>query len=114
MKKKKDKPKETEEIRGEEEKPWLLQDISPEARKIAKESARKQGVKVGKWVNHVILHAKHILESDPDETIDTQKFSEIMEEVPDKSFMRTYFISLSEKIDHLSKKLDKPWWKFWD
>lgn len=103
----------------EEHKPWLLQNIAPEVRKIARDSARKHNVKVSEWVTHAIIKT---YESGEEETVDIQTFSEMMEEFPDKEFMKSWFIGLRGKIDELSQKIDgtcklsfqhKPWWKFW-
>ena len=52
MKKKKTQ---NEREEAEENKPWLLQNIAPQVREIAKDSARKHNVKVAEWVTHAIL-----------------------------------------------------------
>jgi hypothetical protein len=111
---KKKKNAEREEAR--ENKPWLLQNIAPEVRKIAKDAARKHNVKVAEWVTHAII--KTYKRGEEEETVDTQTFSEMMEEFPDKEFMKSWFIGLRGKIDDLSKKIEetcearRPWWKF--
>lgn len=120
MKKKKTQNVEWEKSESEEEyKPWLINNISPKVRKIAKDSARKNNVKVAEWVTHAIIKT---YESGEEETVDIQTFSEMMEEFPDKEFMKSWFIGLRGKIDELSKKIDgtckplverKTWWKFW-
>jgi hypothetical protein len=114
MKKKKIQNVKLEE--AEEHKPWLLQNIAPEVRKIARDSARKHNVKVSEWVTHAIIKT---YESGEEETVDIQTFSEMMEEFPDKEFMKNWFIGLRGKIDELSQKIEetyeprKRWWKFW-
>ncbi len=51
-----------------------------------------------------------------------ETFSELMEEYPNKEFMKNWFLGLRGKIEDLSEKIDevyglkpsqKPWWKFW-
>ena len=41
----------------EEPKPWLLVDISPEVRQMAKDAPKEYRVKVGEWVSHAIIEA---------------------------------------------------------
>jgi len=121
MKKKNTKNVERED--AEEHKPWLLQNIAPQVREIAKDSARKHNVKVAEWVTHAVLTAyqsEGIREEE--ETVHIQTLSELMEEFPDKEFMKSWFVGLRGKIDELSQKIDgtcellgarRPWWKFW-
>jgi hypothetical protein len=117
MKKNKTQNVDREEV--EEDKPWLLNNISPKIRKIAKDSARKHNVKVAEWVTHAIITT---YQGEEGETVHVQTLSELMEEFPDKEFMKNWFIGLRGKIDELSKKIEetykplvecKPWWKFW-
>ena len=119
MKKKKAQDIEREE--AEEHKPWLLQNVAPEVRKIAKDSARKHNVKISEWVAYAIIKTYQREENEEEEAVDIKTFSEMMEGFPDKEFMKSWFIGLRGKIDELSKKIDgtckldahKPWWKFW-
>ena len=119
MKKKKAQNDEEREEPGES-KPWLLMNISPQVREMAKDSARKHNVKVAEWVTHAIIKTHR---SGEDETVHVKMLSELMEEFPDKEFMKNWFIGLRGKIEDLSEKIDKtytqtkikhrPWWKFW-
>lgn len=120
MKKKKTQNVEPKETEGH--KPWMLLDIAPEVRKVAKDSAQKHNVKVAEWVSYAIIKTWEGAQSGEDDTIDKRTFAEMMEELPDREFMRNSFISLRGKIDELSQKIDgtykpsvqdKPWWKFW-
>ena len=112
MKKNKPQIEEKQDAR-EELKPWMLQNISPQVRKIAKDCAREQGIKIGEWVTHAIIKS---YQNEQDETDHVQSFSEIMEEYPNKAFMKAWFIDLRDKIVDLSEKIEKtekPWWRFW-
>lgn len=120
MKKKKTQNVESKETEGH--KPWMLLDIAPEVRKVAKDSAQKHNVKVAEWVAYAIIKTWEGAQSGEDDTIDKRTFAEMMEELPDREFMRNSFISLRGKIDELSQKIDgtykpssegKKWWKFW-
>ena len=95
----------------ENPKPWMLLDISPQVKKMAKDAAKEYRVKVGEWVSHAIIEAYN--NRGGDETIRAKGFAEMMEEFPDKGFMQGWFIGVMRKIEDLSKKIDKPWWKFW-
>ena len=97
----------------------MLQNVAPEVRKIAKDSAREHNVKISEWVAYAIIRT---YKSGEDDTVDKRTFAEMMEELPDREFMRNSFISLRGKIDELSQKMDgthrkfvqdRPWWKFW-
>lgn len=120
MKKKKPQPEERKEIQEKQEnKPWLLNDISPQVRKMAKESAGKYNAKVSEWVTHAIIKTHKIEQG---QIVHLETFSELMEEYPNKEFMKNWFLGLRGKIEDLSEKIDevygvkpskKPWWKFW-
>ena len=119
MKKKKGQAMEWEE--AEEHKPWLLKNVAPEVRKIAKDSARKHNVKISEWVVYAIIKTYQREKNEEEETVDIQTFSEMMDGLPDKKFMKSWFVGLRGKIDELSKKIHgtckldvhKTWWKFW-
>ena len=116
MKKNKTQPKGR---KVQEYKPWMLMNISPEVREMAKNSAAKHNVKVAEWVIHAIIKTRQMEEG---QTNDNKPFSGGIEEYPDKEFITNLFLGLRGKIEDLSKKLDetyklklnhKPWWKFW-
>ena len=122
---KKKKPKNAGREKTNEYKPWMLKNISPKARKMAKECAREQNWKVGDWVEYAILKTSQGEGGESSEegegTIDAETFSRMMERLPDKEFMKGWFIGLRAKIDELSQKMDgthepsverKPWWPF--
>lgn len=122
---KKKKPKNSGRKEANEYKPWMLKNISPKARKMAKECAREQNWKVGDWVEYAILKTSQGERGESGEegegTIDAETFSEMMERLPDKEFMRKWFIELIGEIGKLSEKMDgtpdpsverKPWWPF--
>lgn len=119
---KKKKTQKGERKKAEEYKPWLLKNIAPDVRKIAKDSAKEHNVKISEWVAYAIIKTHQRGEHEEEETVDVKTFSEMMEEFPDKEFMKSWFVGLRGKIDELSKKIDgtcklsfqnKPWWKFW-
>ena len=102
----------------QEHKPWMLMNVSPDIRKIARNSAAKHNMKVAEWVIHAIIKTRQIEEG---QTVDLEPFSGGMEEYPDKEFITNLFFGLRGKIEDLSKKIDraykpqvkyKPWWKF--
>jgi predicted HicB family RNase H-like nuclease len=116
MKKNKTQPKGR---KAQEYKPWMLMNISPDIREMAKDSAAKHKVKVAEWVIHAILKTRQIEEG---QTVDIEPFSGSIEDYPDKEFITNLFSGLRGKIEDLSKKVDetykpkvnhKPWWKFW-
>ena len=116
MKKNKMQPKGR---KAQEYKPWMLMNISPDIREIAKDSAAKHNVKVAEWVIHAIIKTRQIEEG---QTVDIEPFSGGIEDYPDKEFITNLFLGLRVKIEDLSKKVDenykpklnhKPWWKFW-
>jgi hypothetical protein len=117
MKKKKPQPEEREE--PGEYKPWALLNVSPQVKEIAKESAKKHNVKLAEWVTHAIIKT---YENERGQTIHIETFAELMEEYPDKEFIKNWFLGLRGKIEDLSEKIDgickpqverKTWWKFW-
>jgi hypothetical protein len=121
MKKKKAQPEEEREEEEEPEayKPWMLQNISPQVRKMAKECAAKHNVKLAQWVTHAIITT---YENEHGQTVHMETFAELMDEYPDKEFIKNWFLGLRGKIEDLSEKLDelykpeanrKRWWKFW-
>ena len=123
MKKKKEKNAGRKE--ANEYKPWMLKNISPKARKMAKDCAMEQNWKVEDWVEYAILKTSQgeggESGEEGEETIDAETFSEMMERLPDKEFMKGWFIGLRAKIDELSQKMDgnykpsverKLWWPF--
>ncbi len=118
MKKKKVQNVEEQEEQ-EEYKPWLLHNISPQVRKMAKESAGKYNAKVSEWVTHAIIKTH---KSEEGQIVHVETFSELIDELPNKEFMKNWFLGLRGKIEDLSEKIDeayklkvnkKPWWKFW-
>ena len=123
---KKKKPKNAGREEANEYKPWMLKNISPKTRKMAKDCAREQNWKVGDWVEYAILKTSQGEGGESSEegegTIDAETFSEMMERLPDKEFMRKWFIDLIGEIGKLSEKMDgiykppsverKPWWPF--
>ena len=66
------------------------------------------GIKVGEWVAHAINQTY-----EEEQGVDLEVFAEFMEEYPTKEFIINSFLGLRENIEAISKKLDKPWWKFW-
>ena len=120
MKKKKAQYVQKEEQEEEQVlKPWMLQNISPEVRRIAKESAIKHNVKVSQWVTHSIITT---YQNEKEQTVHIDTFAELIEDLPSREFMRNSFIGLREKIEDLTQKIEnggkvipnqKPWWKFW-
>ena len=86
---------------------------------MAKDSAGKHKMKVAEWVTHAVIKTH---QDEEDQTIHIENFSDLMEEYPDKEFMKNWFLDLKSKINELSKKLDenykpkisqKSWWKLW-
>lgn len=119
---KKKKTQNGEQQGTEERKPWMLLNIAPEVKKVAKDSAKKHNVRVSQWVSYAIMKTWNGAQSGEDDTIDKMTFAEMLEELPSREFMRNSFISLRGKIDELSQKVDgtwrppvqdRPWWKFW-
>ena len=78
MKKNKTQPKGRQ---VQEYKPWMLMNISPDVREMAKNSAAKHNVKVAEWVIHAIIKTRQIEEG---KTNDNKPFSGGIEEYPDK------------------------------
>jgi len=108
------------EDKSDKLKPWLLHDISPEARDIAKNQSRKYRVRMGEWVNHIILKSVDDEEKrkaeQREEEENRQTFQEMIEEFPTKGLMVNIYNRLNTSIEELSKKVErqyKPWWKFW-
>ena len=103
----------------QEHKPWLLTNIPPDIREMAKDSAAKHNIKVADWVINAIIKAHR---SEEEQTVDIETFAELTEEHPDKEFIKNLFLVLSGKIEGISEKIEgiykmkiecKPWWKFW-
>ncbi len=76
-------------------------------------------MKVAVWVTHAIIKTH---ENEEGQTVDLETFSDLMEEYPDKEFMKNWFLGLRGKIEDLSEKFDgiygqkvvrKRWWNFW-
>jgi hypothetical protein len=116
MKKNKAQPKGR---KAQEYKPWLLMNVSPNIREMAKGSAEKHNMKVAEWVINAIIKTHRMEE---EQTVDIETFAEFTEEYHDKDFIKNLFLVLSGKIEDLSGKIDgvykskverKPWWKFW-
>lgn len=116
MKKNKGQPKGR---KVQEYKPWLLMNVSPNIREMAKDSAAKHNMKVADWVINAIIKAHR---GEEEQTVDIETFAEITEGYPDKEFIKSLFLVLTGKIEDLSKKIEmvyktkverKPWWKFW-
>lgn len=104
--------------KAQEYKPWMLMNVSPDIREMAKDSAAKHNLKVADWVINAIIKTHR---GEEEKTVDIETFSEPMEEHPDKEFIKNLFLVLSGKIEDLSEKIDviykpkverKPWWKF--
>jgi len=101
-------------------KPRTLNDISIEARRIAAKSSKKHGVRMGQWVNYIILKSvddeeKRKVERREEEE-NRQAFKEMIDQFPTKGLMAIIYDRLNTSIEELSKKIDrqyKPWWKFW-
>jgi hypothetical protein len=105
--------------KAQEYKPWMLMNVSPEIREIARDSAAKHNVKVAEWVIHAIIKTRQIEEGQP---VDLEPFASGIEEYHDKEFITNLFLGLSGKIEGLSEKIDmvykpkiskKPWWNLW-
>lgn len=102
-------------------KHWMLNDISIEAREITAKNAKKHGVRMGQWVNYIILKS---VEDDEkrkaeqrEEEENRQTFKEMIEDFPTKGLMASIYNRLNTSIEELSKKVDRQhrsWWKFWE
>lgn len=101
-------------------KPWMLHDISPEAREITMKNAKRHNVRMGQWVNYIIVKYEET-EAEQEakqeqEDEDRRSFSEMVDEFPTKGLMINIYNRLNSSIEELSKKVDRkyrPWWKFW-
>lgn len=116
MKKNKGQPKGR---KVQEYKPWLLMNVSPDIRKMAKDSAAKHNMKVANWVINAIIKSHR---GEEEQTVDIETFAELTEKYPDKEFIKNWFLVLTREIECLSEKIEgvyktkverKPWWKFW-
>jgi hypothetical protein len=101
----------------EKPKPWLLHDISSEAREIVLKNSKRSNVRIGQWVNYIIVKSEKAEEErevkrDQEEE-DKKTFSEMMEELPTKALIINIYNRLNSAIDEVSKKVGRPWWKFW-
>jgi len=101
-------------------KPWMLSDISIEAREIALKNSKRHGVRMGEWVNYIILKSVDDEEKrkaeQREEEENRQTFKEMIEDFPTKGLMASIYNRLNTSIEELSKKVErqyKPWWKFW-
>ena len=101
-------------------KPWMLHDISIDAREIALKNSKKYGVRIGQWVDYIILKSVDDEEKreaeQREEEENRQTFQEMIEEFPTKGLMVNIYNRLNTSIEELSKKVErqyKPWWKFW-
>jgi hypothetical protein len=82
MKKNKGQPKGR---KVQEYKPWLLMNVSPNIREMAKDSAAKHNMKVADWVINAIIKAHR---GEEEQTVDIETFAELTEEYPDKEFIK--------------------------
>lgn len=105
---------------GVKPKPWVLHDISPEAREIALKNSKRYGIRMGQWVDYIILKSveddekREAEQREEEET--KQTFLEMIEDFPTKGLMASIYNRLNTSIEELSKKVDRqyrPWWKFW-
>jgi hypothetical protein len=64
-------------------KPWMLNDISEEARKIAQEQAYIKHLRIGEWVNDLILNSER----------------KRKERKPKKSWWKRFFFEDEERED---------------
>lgn len=101
-------------------KPWMLHDISIEAREIARKNSKRHGVRMGQWVNYIILKSvdddEKTRAEQREEEENKQSFQEMIDDFPTKGLMINIHNRLNTSIEELSKKVDrqyKPWWKFW-
>ena len=84
------------------------------------QTAKKHGVRMGQWVNYIILKSvddeeKRKVERREEEE-NRQAFKEMIDQFPTKGLMAIIYDRLNTSIEELSKKIDrqyKPWWKFW-
>jgi len=116
MKKNKGQPKGR---KVQEYKPWLLMNVSPNIREMARNSAAKHNMKVADWVINAIIKAH---QSEDEQTVDIETFAKLTEEYPDKEFIKNCFLVMTGKIEDLSEKIEggyktkvecNQWWKFW-
>lgn len=88
---------------------WLINDVSLEARDIAKRNAKIEGVRIGKWVDSVIINHDKKLDHPDFESEFVKKIDNYYKALDnmEQSIKKTIISQIEREFEK------KAWWRFW-